>query len=116
MFVPTEGGVCAMKHFLLEGEHLVPFEELADLVPRHHEFLQKGYDAGFFLFSGPQVPAHGGFLVARAESLEKLHELLAEEPFVKAKKMRFRRITEFHPAQHQPLLKGWFTPAPESTA
>jgi len=97
-----------MKHFLLEGEHLVPFEELADLVPKHHEFLQKGYDAGFFLFSGPQIPAHGGFLVARAESLEKLHELLAEEPFVKAKKMRFSRITEFHPAQHQPLLKEWF--------
>ena len=97
-----------MKHFLLEGEHLVPFAELADLVPKHHEFLQKGYDDGFFLFSGPQVPAHGGFLVARAESLEKLNQLLAEEPFVKAKKMRFSRITEFDPAQHQPFLKQWF--------
>jgi uncharacterized protein YciI len=105
-----------MKHYLLEGEHLVPFEDLAELVPRHHEFLQQGYDAGFFLFSGPQIPAHGGFLVARAESLEKLHEFLAEEPFVKANKMRFTRITEFHPAQHQPLLTDWFSQSPQNSA
>ena len=97
-----------MKHFLLEGEYLVPFEELADLVPVHRQFLQKGYDAGFFLLSGPQIPARGGFLVARAESLEQLQELLAEEPFTKAKKMRFRKIAEFNPVQHQPILKDWF--------
>jgi uncharacterized protein YciI len=61
-----------MKHFLLEGEHLVSFSELSDLVPLHHAFLQKGYDDGVFLFSGPQIPAHGGFLVARAASREAL--------------------------------------------
>lgn len=97
-----------MKHFLLEGEHLVPFAELADLVPAHHAFLQDGYDKGLFLFSGPQVPAHGGFLVARAESRAALDAALAEEPFVRAGKMRFSRITEFDPVQHQPVLKDWF--------
>jgi uncharacterized protein YciI len=97
-----------MKHFLLEGEHLVPFEELSDLLPKHREFLQRGYDAGFFLFSGPQIPARGGFLVARAESLARLEELFANEPFTKSGKMRFSRITEFNPVQHQALLKDWF--------
>jgi uncharacterized protein YciI len=97
-----------MRHFVLEGEYLVPFEELAELVPKHREFLQKGYDAGFFLCSGPQIPARGGFLIARAESRGKLEELLAQEPFTNAKKMRFCRITEFNPVQHQPLLKDWF--------
>jgi uncharacterized protein YciI len=97
-----------VKHFLLEGEYLVPFEELSDLVPRHREFLQKGYDAGCFLCSGPHIPARGGFLLARAESLAELQALLAEEPFTKAKKMRFSRITEFNPVQHQPILKDWF--------
>jgi uncharacterized protein YciI len=100
-----------MKHFLLEGEHLVPFGELSDLVPLHHAFLQKGYDSGIFLFSGPQIPAHGGFLVARAESREALEAILAEEPFVKAKKMRLGRITEFEVAQFQPILKDWFAVA-----
>ena len=97
-----------MKHFLLEGEYLVPFEEFSELVPKHREFLQKGYDAGHFLCSGPQIPARGGFLLARAESLERLQEILADEPFTKAKKMRFSRITEFNPVQHQSILKGWF--------
>lgn len=97
-----------MQHFVLEGEYLVPFEELADLVPTHRAFLQKGYDDGFFLCSGPQIPARGGFLIARAELLAKLQELLAQEPFTKAKKMRFSRITQFNPVQHQPLLRDWF--------
>jgi hypothetical protein len=30
------------------------------------------------------------------------------EPFTRARKMRFSRITEFNPVQHQPALKGWF--------
>jgi uncharacterized protein YciI len=97
-----------MKHFLLEGEHLVPFAELGHLVDEHHAFLQRGYDEGFFLLSGPQIPAHGGFLVARAESREALDELLAGEPFVKEGKMRFSRVTEFDPAQYQGFLKDWF--------
>jgi len=100
-----------MKYFLLEGEHLAPFDEFRHLEPALHAFLQKGYDAGFFLFSGPQIPAHGGFLVARASSRQALDALLAEEPFVEAGKMRFSRVTEFHPAQFQPLLKDWFAGA-----
>jgi uncharacterized protein YciI len=97
-----------MKHFLLEGEYLAPFETFAELVPVHRAFLQRGYDAGHFLMSGPQIPARGGFLVARAESLERLHAILADEPFTKAGKMRFSRITEFNPVQHQAVLSDWF--------
>jgi uncharacterized protein YciI len=100
-------GGAIMKFFVLEGEYLEPFESFAELVPTHRTFLQQGYDAGHFLLSGPQIPARGGFLVARAESLEALQTILAEEPFTKAKKMRFSRITEFTPVQHQSVLKDW---------
>jgi len=97
-----------MKYFVLEGEHLVPFEELAHLVEAHHAFLQRGYDQGHFLFSGPQVPPHGGFLVAKAEDRGFLDRLLADEPFVAAGMMRFTRIAEFEPAQNTPVLNSWF--------
>lgn len=60
----------------------------------------------YFLCSGPQIPANGGFLLARAESREKLEALLADEPYTKAKKMRFSRI---NPVQHQAILKDWFS-------
>jgi uncharacterized protein YciI len=97
-----------MKYYLLEGEHLVAFSELGDLVDEHHAFLQRGYDEGSFLFSGPQIPAEGGFLVARAKSRQDLDQLLSGEPFVREGKMRFSRITEFDPVQHQDSLKSWF--------
>ena len=100
-----------MKYFLLEGEHLVPFEQRdPSLIAAHRAFLQRGYTSGDFLLSGPHVPPDGGFLMARAESREALDRLLDEEPFVKAGLMRFVRITEFLPVQHQPFLSEWFGP------
>lgn len=98
-----------MKHFILVGQHLAPFETFSHLEPEHHAFLQRGYDSGAFLFSGPMIPPHGGFLVARAESRAQLDALLAEEPFVKGGFMKFSSVTEFEPAQYQTLLKDWFT-------
>lgn len=58
----------------------------------------------------PALPSRppGGFLIARAESLGELNEFLADEPYCKAKVMRFSRITEFDPVQHQPILRDWF--------
>jgi uncharacterized protein YciI len=87
----------------------VPFEQRDPaMIVAHRAFLQQGYERGDFLVSGPTIPPTGGFLVARAESREKLDALLAEEPFVKAKLMRFARITEFNPVQHQSFLREWF--------
>jgi uncharacterized protein YciI len=101
-----------MKYFFLEGEHLVPFEQRDPaIIAAHREFLQRGYDEGRFLLSGPSVPPTGGVLVARAESLEQLKRFLTDEPFCKANLMRFRKIIEFQPIQHQPMLKEWFSVA-----
>jgi uncharacterized protein YciI len=93
----------------LEGQHLVPFEQRAPaLIAAHRHFLQRGYEKGRFLLSGPSIPPSGGILIARAESLDELNEFLADEPYCKAKVMRFSRITEFDPVQHQPILRDWF--------
>ena len=102
-----------MKHFILEleGEHLEPFATVAHLKPLHHAFLQSGRDDGHFLFSGPRIPPHGSLLAARAVSWEVLEALLAEEPFAMAGKMQFKRVLQYDPVQHQPLLKPWFAGA-----
>jgi uncharacterized protein YciI len=98
-----------MKHFLLEGEHIVPFEQRApELIAAHRQFLQQGYDKGHFLLSGPSIPPKGGILIARSESLDELKAFLADEPYSKAKVMRFGKIIEFNPAQHQAVLNDWF--------
>jgi len=101
-----------MKFFFLEGQHLVPFEQRdPSLIAAHRQFLQQGYDKGHFLLSGPSVPPTGGVLIARADSLERLNELLADEPFCKAGLMRFSKIIEFDPVQHQPCLNNWLDKA-----
>src|SRR6516162_8968434 len=56
IMLPTEhnslfGSTCrserSMKHFLLEGQHIVPFEQRAlELIAAHRQFLQEGYDKG----------------------------------------------------------------------
>ena len=98
-----------MKYFFLEGEHLVPFEERdPNLIAAHRKFLQDGYDEGRFLLSGPSIPPTGGVLIARAKSLEELNAFLADEPFCKENLMRFSKIIEFNPVQHQPFLTEWF--------
>ena len=58
---------------------------------------------------GPKHSPKGGILIARAESLEELNTFLADEPYGKANVMRFSKITEFDPVQHQPALKEWFS-------
>ncbi len=63
------GGQLTMKYFFLEEQHLVPFEQRdPNLIVKHRQFLQRGYDKGHFLLSGPSIPPTGGVLVARAES------------------------------------------------
>lgn len=99
-----------MKFFVIHGQYLVPFSELGslgELVDEHRAFVQRGYDRGDFLFSGPQIPAEEGILVARAASLEAIVDLMEQEPFVREGKVRIARVTEFRPAVFQDSLASW---------
>ena len=98
-----------MKHFLVEATYMVPYEKIKEAQPRHRVFLQKGYDAGLFLCSGPQVdPPVGGYLVARAESKEALTKMFENEPF-NVEKLASYKFTEFNPVKRQPWTEEWFT-------
>jgi uncharacterized protein YciI len=98
-----------MRYSVLEGTHLIPFDAIpAELKTAHQEFLKKGMDSGAFLFSGPKIPATGGFLVARAESREALALFLADEPFTSSGAMVFSSTTEFFPRQNSAALNDWF--------
>ncbi len=95
-----------MKHFIIEIKYLVPFPEIEIVLQEHRSFLQKGYDAGMLLFSGPQEPKTGGLIVARGESMVKIKEYFKEYPFLKHKVAEYRYI-EFNPVKCQPFLKEW---------
>lgn len=100
-----------MKHFLVEATYCVPFETVREAIPRHRAWLQKGYDLGLFLCSGPKEPPTGGYLVARAASADTLRALFDEEPFNQAGLATYA-FTEFHPVKRQPWTEQWFTEEP----
>lgn len=96
-----------MKHFVVEATYTAPLAEIRQATERHRAFLQKGYDLGMFLCSGPQDPPVGGYLVARADSLAELDALLSEDPF-RVGKLAEYHIREFQPVKHQPWTEPWF--------
>ncbi|OLP54388.1 hypothetical protein BJF92_19300 [Rhizobium rhizosphaerae] len=103
-----------MKHFIVEARYLVPFEEIKATIPRHRAFLQKGYDLGLFLCSGPKEPATGGFLLARANSQAELEAFFEDEPFHIASLASFSFI-EFQPVKRQDWTGHWFGEVRNST-
>lgn len=97
-----------MKHFIVEINYLVPLEQIQPCVPAHRAYLQQGYDAGLLLCSGPKVPATGGFMLARAASLEALQAFFAEDPFSTEKLASFK-FSEFNPVKRQGWAEAWFS-------
>lgn len=97
-----------MKHFLVEATYAAPLEKVQQATARHREWLQKGYDLGLFLCSGPKTnPPIGGYLVARAETIDVLKTMFAEEPFNREGLATFT-FTEFNPVKRADWAEQWF--------
>ncbi len=97
-----------MKHFLVELTYTAPLERIDQVVGDHRNFLQKWYDVGTFLYSGPQEPRTGGIILARAESREKLESILAQDPY-KLQGCAMYRVVEFTPVKSQEFMKSWIS-------
>ena len=95
-----------MKNFMIEITYIVPFEQLTDTVPEHRNFLQTGYDKGWLLCSGPQVPKTGGIVIARAPSMEEIVQFFTNDPYQK-KGFATYRFCEFEPVKRQAFLEDW---------
>lgn len=95
-----------MRHFLIEITYTAPLAAIDATLSAHREFLQRGYDSGHLLMSGPMTPRVGGVVIARAPSSEELERFFNEDPFRVQKLARYR-IVEFTPVKHQALLTEW---------
>ncbi|MBV9065310.1 MAG: hypothetical protein JO141_14000 [Bradyrhizobium sp.] len=101
-----------MKHFVVEATYSAPIERVREATARHRDWLDSGYEAGLFLCSGPKTnPPVGGYLVARAESIEVLQKMFVEEPFNREGLATFT-FTEFNPVKRQGWTEEWFGDAP----
>ncbi len=103
-----------MKHFVVEATYRAPIERVREAYSRHRAWLQKGYDVGLFLCSGPKDPPVGGYLIARAQSAEVLTTMFAEEP-LNAEGLATFTFTEFLPVKRQPWTEKWFSEGAATT-
>lgn len=94
------------KFFVIELTYTVPFERMGEIVPEHRAFLQNGYDQGWILISGPQLPKTGGIIVAKAPSKEALVSLFSHDPF-QVHQVATYRFIEFDPVKRQEYLENW---------
>lgn len=81
------GGTSAISEsrgmFLLLSRYLKPAEEVDRFIPEHRAFLDRYYDSGLFIVSGPQQPRTGGVILTADASREAIDAALAEDPFVR---------------------------------
>ncbi len=90
--------------FIIQLTYNGPLAEVDQLLDGHRQFLEKYYAAGVFLLSGRKEPRTGGVILARAESAEKLQEIVAEDPFNRQGVAEYD-ITEFLPTMACEELK-----------
>ncbi len=95
-----------MKHFIVEIVYKAPIEKINEVRDRHRAFLEKGYEQGLILMSGPQIPRIGGMIIARAGSMEEIVEFLSKDPYQMEKAAEYKFI-EFTPVHYQDIIKEW---------
>ncbi|WP_461209793.1 YciI family protein [Desulfocurvus sp. DL9XJH121] len=82
--------------FIVTLTYKAPLETVDAHLEAHRAFLRAQYDCGMFLASGPRNPRVGGVILARAESLEALMAVLAQDPF-NSNQVADYDVTEFAP-------------------
>jgi uncharacterized protein YciI len=97
-----------MKHFLVDITYLVPVDDLTDILPQHRTFLQKGYDQGWLLMSGPRLDKLGGIVICRAPSQDALEAFFRDDPYA-IHGVAIHRFVEFNPVKRQNWLENWVT-------
>lgn len=96
--------------FLLLSRYLKPVEEIDRVLPEHRAFLDRHYEAGDFLVSGPLEPRTGGVIVTFSMTREHVESILAHDPFVREGVSEYE-IVEFKPTKRSGVL-AQYVPLP----
>jgi len=67
--------------FIVSLTYIVDLEKVDKLLPLHVDYLKKQYEKGNFIASGKKIPRTGGIILSKLNNLEKLQNILNEDPF-----------------------------------
>lgn len=75
--------------FMLLLHYKQPLEEVMKNLDAHRIYLDKYYNQGKFIFSGPRKPRTGGCILCHATNEAEIKEIIKEDPFY------FNRIADY---------------------
>lgn len=93
--------------FVILTRYLKPMSEIEKVTDAHRAFLDRYYQSGHLIASGPQVPRSGGVILAKAGSRDEVVRIFSEDPFVKQGLAEYQYI-EFVPVKKSPAAESIF--------
>lgn len=95
-----------MNMFCILVTYTKPISEIEQILAEHRAYLQKGYDTGVLLLSGPQNPKVGGCIIGRFADKESAEAFTQSDPYYLNNAATYE-IIEFSPVLHSPLIKAF---------
>ncbi len=89
--------------FVIVLTYVEPLDVVDRHLAAHVDYLERQYEAGVFMASGRRIPRTGGVILARAESLSALQEILGQDPFSVHGVAKYD-VIEFSPSMAAPEL------------
>lgn len=83
--------------FIIQLTYKVPLAEVDQYLEEHKLFLKKNYAQEVFLLSGRKQPRNGGIILAQAENMSGIHNIIEEDPFYRNGIAEYQ-VTEFLPS------------------
>jgi len=83
--------------FIVSLTYIVDLEKVDELLHLHVDYLKIQYEKGNFIASGRKNPRTGGIILSKLDSIEKLEEVLNQDPF-KINNLAEYKIEEFIPS------------------
>lgn len=83
---------------IIELTYQKPLAEIDKYLIAHREWLDKYYQQGLLVASGPKQPRDGGIIIALTNS-ETANQLIKEDPFYQQGLAQYK-ITEFEPVKY----------------
>ena len=68
--------------FIILLNYKVSVEEVDQFRPGHFKYLDKNYENGSFICSGPRIPRTGGVILCRAKSQEEVLAIIQDDPYL----------------------------------
>ncbi|MGD9595368.1 YciI family protein [Wolinella succinogenes] len=90
--------------FVITVTYTKPLDIIDAILPEHRAFLQKGYEAGILLASGPMNPRVGGIILGIFKDTKEAMEFTAKDPYAKNNAASYQ-VVEFTPVKHAEFLK-----------